>query len=401
MNKNTVQCVVLTQKAEVKNARISCSEKELDLATLKTYLKKKENPEILGTYKYKTLILTLFGYSKGKAGTENKHELPPPLDNNLYFGDIVLVASTAPANYSKPTTFKSEDYETFYTKMFGGFEDLDSDEDEDSEEEEEEEEVVAEAEAEAEVVAEEEDEEEEDDEEEEEEEDDEEEVEEEKEEEEAPRISSKASPKKKKVQPNLLTSQTGISQILHCPKEEHLTPTANPNVPLRKKSRTLIQVTLSENRINDLSINDLEQKIYEATLKDAEQRHVTAHWNNKLFQHLYETKVRHILGNLIPTSYIQNTKLLQSLRTGSFTIETLCTADTYALHNDRWKDYIHVRAQREKRQLEGNKAMATDQFLCTRCHKRECTYYEMQTRSADEPMTIFITCINCGKHWRQ
>ena len=55
----------------------------------------------------------------------------------------------------------------------------------------------------------------------------------------------------------------------------------------------------------------------------------------------------------------------------------------------------------EKRQLEGNKSMATDQFLCTRCFKRECTYYEMQTRSADEPMTIFINCLNCGQNWRQ
>ena len=70
------------------------------------------------------------------------------------------------------------------------------------------------------------------------------------------------------------------------------------------------------------------------------------------------------------------------------------------LYPEIWKDLSMRQFEREKRQLEGNKAMATDQFHCKGCGKRECTYYELQTRSADEPMTIFIQCINCGKHWR-
>ena len=43
----------------------------------------------------------------------------------------------------------------------------------------------------------------------------------------------------------------------------------------------------------------------------------------------------------------------------------------------------------------------TDQFKCGRCKSRKCTYYELQTRSADEGMTTFITCINCGNRWKQ
>ena len=67
--------------------------------------------------------------------------------------------------------------------------------------------------------------------------------------------------------------------------------------------------------------------------------------------------------------------------------------DPYKLFNQRWSEHFTQQQVQEKRQLEGNKAMATDQFLCNRCRKRECTYYEMQTRSADEPMTIFITSL--------
>ncbi len=42
----------------------------------------------------------------------------------------------------------------------------------------------------------------------------------------------------------------------------------------------------------------------------------------------------------------------------------------------------------------------TDQFQCGKCRQRETQYYQMQTRSADEPMTTFVTCVNCGNRWK-
>lgn len=39
-------------------------------------------------------------------------------------------------------------------------------------------------------------------------------------------------------------------------------------------------------------------------------------------------------------------------------------------------------------------------FRCNRCKSYKTTYYEMQTRSADEPMTVFITCHNCNSRWK-
>lgn len=393
MSKPTAQCINLTQKAEVKQARITLQGGSLTLECVKQYMKKKETPEILGTYRYKTFMLTLFGYTNGKAGTENKHELPPPLDSNLCFGDILLVASTHPADYTKPVTFKTEEYEAFYTKAFGGFEDLDSEDDEDDEDEEEE----IQEEKEKNIVDEEDDEEDEADEE----------VEEEAEvvEEGVPEVEIeeeirpvKASKKKRAA----AAATSGASQILHIAKEEHLSEGVEADeYPIRLTTIEQIDTLLNKHSISDIDTTILEMAIYNATITEALTRHVTCHWKNTLFLHIYHTKVRHILGNLIPSTYVENTKLLAELRTGKYTLDTLCSLDTYAICNERWRDFIHRRGQREKRQLEGNKAMATDQFYCGQCHKRECTYYEMQTRSADEPMTIFITCLNCGKHWRQ
>eukprot|EP01083_Nonionella_stella_P046717 125122_1 len=47
-----------------------------------------------------------------------------------------------------------------------------------------------------------------------------------------------------------------------------------------------------------------------------------------------------------------------------------------------------------------NQQPATDQFKCGRCKERKCTYYQMQTRGADEPMTVFVCCVVCQNRWR-
>jgi hypothetical protein len=73
--------LILTQKAEVKSAKLPVT--NVTLKDIQKYFKKKVEPEVLGTYIYKTTILYLIGYTDGKAGTENKLELPPPHDSNL------------------------------------------------------------------------------------------------------------------------------------------------------------------------------------------------------------------------------------------------------------------------------------------------------------------------------
>lgn len=43
----------------------------------------------------------------------------------------------------------------------------------------------------------------------------------------------------------------------------------------------------------------------------------------------------------------------------------------------------------------------TDQFECPRCSARRCVHYELQTRSADEATTVFVSCVSCGHKWTE
>lgn len=65
--------------------------------------------------------ISLFGRESGKAGHENKYDLPPPVDNKLFFNTIGLVRHT---NDNKPLDLSIGLWNLVYEKLFGGFEDL-------------------------------------------------------------------------------------------------------------------------------------------------------------------------------------------------------------------------------------------------------------------------------------
>lgn len=425
-----ITTVLLNQKAEVKDVKVKLdSNGQLTLVSMQAALKKKTNPELIGVYPLKKNFLHLFGYQTGKAGTENKHELPPPHDSILCFGDILVVATASEGDWSQPLEFKISDYEQFYTRAFGGFEELD----EEGEDLEEEEELVEEEEEEIE--------EEEAEEAEEEEEEEEEPEEEEVEQEDAASIDNDDDAPKKKIKNiakkinaqakntsgsgkgkkttkkgnsssalagGLLGSASTYSNYIYVPQENQLreewneTPLGNGVTTEPERTKMLRSLrTLFKDWCNDEEIQQLERCIFNATIRRASERHVACTWSHSPFVELYKMNAKSIAGNFNPNSYIANTELFDKYKKGEITFADICGMDSYQMFEARWKDNFIQRQAQEKRQLEGNRAMATDRFTCTRCWKKECTYYEMQTRSADEPMTIFITCLNCGKHWRQ
>jgi len=352
--------LLLTQKADIKAVKLP---DVLTPESIQTLLKRKDVPEMLTPYTFKELTLFVFGCTDGKAGTENKHELPPPHDTTLLFGDVLIVASKDKDSFSKPVTFKAEDYEAFYTRAFGGFDETEED---DEEEEEVAEEVEEEGEADVEA-----------------------EIEEVEEEVVKPRRKAKA-----------VVAPTTYSSFVSVHPSAELKEGSTDMVPYR--ASILGAVTeMFKDLLTPAECKELELCIYNGTVREAQQRHVALAWSHPPFVHLYQMYARRISANFHPDAYVNNKELFQRYKKGEMSLDDMSRMNSYDLFETRWKESFEQQQIREKRQLEGDKSMATDQFLCGRCHKRECTYYEMQTRSADEPMTIFITCLNCGKHWRQ
>jgi hypothetical protein len=130
-----VNVVILSASGETRTLKTTAIGAVVTGAGIAKALRRKQEAERIGAWTWKGHTLALWGWSEGKAGSENKHELPPPHDEILIFGDAIVVRETG--------DLTAEEWSVFYDAAFGGFEDLadsDSDsEDEDEEEEEEEE----------------------------------------------------------------------------------------------------------------------------------------------------------------------------------------------------------------------------------------------------------------------
>jgi DNA-directed RNA polymerase subunit M/transcription elongation factor TFIIS len=374
--------ILLSQKGEVKQAKIKAATIEAFTAVLK----KKEAPSVLGRYTWKLKTLILFGFVEGKNGTENQHHLPPPLEGMTFFGDILIVLSNNPNSYTSLIPFKVADYETFYTNKLEGededdeeFEDMDNNA-ENNDEIDEQDGLDSESDDELNEYG----------------------GNESEDDEKENNIVDDEDEKEEEKIPEKVARVSRVRKVAAVPKDE---PEIDENSQMessegRKKMLQIIKSVLS-NYLNDQECLNLETIIFKTSLTTATRNDIQKIWSHKGFQDVYLAVGRRLIGNLNPNSYVKNKNLLERYKQGELTLEQIANQNSYELCPEVWQSLVDAQAKRERIQLEGDFSRATDKWMCNTCKQRKCTYYELQTRSADEPMTIFIHCLNCGKRWTQ
>ena len=139
---------------------------------------------------------------------------------------------------------------------------------------------------------------------------------------------------------------------------------------------------------------NLEKGIHNWALKEANFRKVVKKWDNYFFVQLYLDHLRSIYINL------KNEKLVQMVSNGEIKAHEIAFMTHQELMPEKWTELIKAKSIRDKNKFEQKVEAMTDAFTCRKCKSRECTYYEMQCRSADEPMSCFVTCCNCGNRWK-
>ena len=147
------------------------------------------------------------------------------------------------------------------------------------------------------------------------------------------------------------------------------------------------------NNKEKLSLN-IEKSIYNYTIDISEKKQIIKKWSNPYFVQLYLDKLKQITFNL------KNKNLVIKLISKKISSKKIAFLTYSELDPDKWNDLISEKSIRLENRYFPKIEASTDNFTCGKCKSNKCTYYQLQTRSADEPMTTFVTCINCGNRWK-
>ena len=130
---------------------------------------------------------------------------------------------------------------------------------------------------------------------------------------------------------------------------------------------------------------DIENAILERCVQDAQKWCLDIDWESAPFLEMYRSRAislyryRHLAESMTPKEFAETTEVDQN--------------------PGRWRAIMEKTIERENA-LRANKTASIFMY-CSSCkRKTKCDYYQLQTRSADEPMTTFVTCLECDKRWK-
>ncbi len=163
------------------------------------------------------------------------------------------------------------------------------------------------------------------------------------------------------------------------------------STPLRDKIRKLLFVALRPRRLDEerepaIVAVDIECQCFES-LSPSE----------------YVKQIRSIRFNLADS---KNPNFRAKVLLGYFTSKSFDKLTAEDMASDAKN---HEREKAKKRTIEEcqsdwalrNGAInVSGMFTCGKCKSTRTTYFQMQTRSSDEPMTTFVTCLGCSNRWK-
>lgn len=131
---------------------------------------------------------------------------------------------------------------------------------------------------------------------------------------------------------------------------------------------------------------EIETAILHRCVSDARKWFLDIDWDNRAFLEMYRSRamslfqVRKLIATLTPEEFANTTEIDR--------------------HPERWSTLLKEAAEKDKAR-HNRKTTANILMYCSGCKKKTpCDYYQVQTRSADEPMTTFVTCLECDKRWK-
>jgi len=185
--------------------------------------------------------------------------------------------------------------------------------------------------------------------------------------------------------------------------------------PLRDYARTHFEAAIGAGP----TARNVERSVYNWAVQTTREKGEGSSWENRMFRWRYKCKLMGLLAELkrgpmagltlevndghVTAKLAVVPQLVHRLRRKELEAKNLARYSPDVLWPEGpWATYA-LKLRARDLAMETLRAKEDDyvgQFKCGKCKSVKTTYYQMQTRSADEPMTTFVTCMGCGNRWK-
>lgn len=162
------------------------------------------------------------------------------------------------------------------------------------------------------------------------------------------------------------------------------------------KARDACKAHLLALGLREAQAADLERGVFNRCLTYADEFNVARDWASPAFCAVYEAKARSAVVNMNPAV---NADLRARIAGGEFEPHVVPFMLPPSLAPKLWEKIEEAAEKRNRIIAEGGVLTWSEQYQCRKCKLRQCRVTEVQTRSADEPMTILVKC-KCGNRWK-
>ncbi len=152
---------------------------------------------------------------------------------------------------------------------------------------------------------------------------------------------------------------------------------------------------LKLSQLNAIVLN-LEKGIFNETIKFCKDNNYELKWSNSEFIKKYSQLSRKVIANITYTPNANDVK--NRILNGIWRPETIAAMTHVQLYPEF---YAKIKSKIMEKYITNKSEQEHDGFFkCGKCKTMKTTYTQAQTRSADEPMTTFVTCVNCNHRWK-
>ena len=150
---------------------------------------------------------------------------------------------------------------------------------------------------------------------------------------------------------------------------------------------------------NEAQYKNAEKSIFTWTVQQTKRMGEAPSWENRSFRWRYKHRVQSVIFNLK-----KNPGLVHSIEEKTVKAKDLGGMSAVQLWPEGPVSQMEYALKTKELKIEAAKLQMDEDyegmFKCGKCKSKKTTYYQMQTRSADEPMTTFVTCMDCDAKWK-